>query len=84
MVAEAMACGTPCVVTDVGDSAVIVGSLGVVVPPKNYLALANAMRTLLRKETRGLATAVRERIVSSWSITKLADQTELELIKHVK
>lgn len=42
-VAEAMACGRRCVVTDAGDSAAIVGRHGLVLPPGDPEAMAAAM-----------------------------------------
>src|SRR5258708_23477642 len=57
VVGEAMACGTPCVVTDVGDSALIVENTGTVVPPEDPRALAEAWRSMI-----DAGPAVRQRL----------------------
>jgi len=44
VVAEAMACETPCIVTDTGDAAFIIGKNGWVVPPKNSFELSEAIK----------------------------------------
>ena len=49
VLAESMACGTPCITTDVGDSGFIVGKTGWVVPPNNSIKLSQAMESALKE-----------------------------------
>jgi glycosyltransferase involved in cell wall biosynthesis len=49
-IGEAMACGVPCVVTDVGDSGRIVDDTGLVVPPRDPERLSRAILDLLELE----------------------------------
>jgi glycosyltransferase involved in cell wall biosynthesis len=71
VVAEAMACGVPCVVTDVGDAGELVGDTGLVVPPRDPGALAAAWLALLglpAAERRALGAAARHRIEEHYSL----------------
>ncbi len=74
VIGEAMACETICVVTDVGDSAYIVGETGEIVPRKNPLLLAKAIEKVLnyseeqKKNKRKLA---RQRIVDNFEISNI-------------
>lgn len=49
VVAEAMSCSTPCIVTDVGDAASMVSTHGWVVPPRDSAALAIAIEQAAEK-----------------------------------
>jgi glycosyltransferase involved in cell wall biosynthesis len=76
VLAEAMACGTPCVTTEVGDAALIVGETGWVVPPRDSKALAhgicNAIKLLQdRPDWQARKMACRERISSEFSIERM-------------
>ncbi len=80
VVGEAMACGTPCVVTDIGDAAKVVGDCGLVVPPRDPDALAMALGQLLSEHDlrKILGNKARQRIQELFSIEKVA-RTYLDL-----
>jgi glycosyltransferase involved in cell wall biosynthesis len=78
-IGEAMACGVPCVVTDAGDSAHLVGDTGIVVPIDDPAALIAGWGRLLdlsQDERRRLGLAARARIESHFAIDVIVHQYE--------
>ena len=75
VVAESMACGTPCVVTNVGDSSFVVDKTGWVVPPRNSNKLAKAIEEAfneLRTSKWDIrSNKVRSRIKKNFHISKM-------------
>ena len=76
---EAMACGVPCVTTDVGDAARVVGDTGLVVRPRDPDALAAAWDEAATRDgaTRAaLGAAARERIIAQYSLAEMVRRYE--------
>lgn len=77
VIGEAMATGLPCVATDVGDSAMVVGDTGVIVPPQDEVALVTGIEKLLamsQEERRTLGTSARSRIESNYTLGEIVKQ----------
>jgi glycosyltransferase involved in cell wall biosynthesis len=72
---EAMAMGVPCVSTNVGDAAVLLGDAGEIVPARDSSALAAAVRRLLEMqpaERQALGEKGRERVERDFSMPTAA------------
>lgn len=78
VVGEAMACGVPCVVTDAGDSALLVGSFGKVVPAGDPAALYRSCEQLLSSQAarQGLGSGARRRIEQCFSVASMVARYE--------
>lgn len=76
-VGEAMAMCLPCVVTDVGDAAMMVGDAGVVVPKEDSTALADGLCRLLALTTEQrsqLGQKARARIHNEFSMDRASER----------
>lgn len=70
VLAEAMACGTPCVSTDVGDALDIVGDPGLCCPPRNSQALANLIIKMAMEWQQAPVTWQERKMASSQRIAE--------------
>lgn len=75
-VGEAMACGTPVVATDVGDTAAVLEGVGWVVPPRSPEHLATAMGDALAEDAHHRQDRVargRARVAERYSLAAAAE-----------
>ena len=80
VVAEAMLMEKPCIVTDVGDSRLIVGDTGVVVPPDNADSIIDSILMFSKmsiSERIKLGGMARERIITKYGIQKMVNSFKL-------
>ncbi|WP_156455427.1 glycosyltransferase [Sphingomonas sp. CCH5-D11] len=74
---EAMACGVPCVATDIGDSAFVLGDTGLAVPPRSPEALSEAINRMCDGGEAELAErggAARRRIEEHFELGEITRQ----------
>ena len=74
---EAAACGVPSVATDIGDTALVVGEGGRIVPPRDGEALAAALLDMLcldPAERRQIGEAGRRHIESHFELGVIAER----------
>lgn len=78
VVAEAMSCGVPCVVTDVGDAAYLVGETGIVVPPRDPERLAAGLEAMIARisaHSEQMRCAARQRIADNFGLESMTQKT---------
>jgi glycosyltransferase involved in cell wall biosynthesis len=74
-IGEAMASGVPCVSTDVGDAAALIGDTGAVVPKADPAALAQKLKEVLDMAPQAraaLGAAARQRVEQKFSLQAIA------------
>jgi len=83
---EAMAIGLPCVATEVGDTALLLGDAGVLVPKEDAAALAAALErilTLTEEQRQELGARARQRVAENFSMAHFKRRYEDIYLKTV-
>ena len=79
VIGEAMACGVPVVATNVGDTALVIGDYGEIVPPRRSDLLSagwTGMRQRLAEDGESLHANVRTRIVLHYDVNTMVEKSE--------
>lgn len=79
VLAEAMACAVPCVTTNVGDAAEILGDPTRVIPPGDQVQMSRVLQDVISlsdEERRALGAAARQRITERYSIQDIVKRYE--------
>lgn len=79
VIGEAMSCGVPCVVTNVGDCAEIVGETGYVIPPGDSMALLKAWQKLItmgQEYRRKIGESAKSRMEKFYSLGTIVRKYE--------
>jgi len=82
-IAEAMSCNLPCVVTEVGDSALIVGKYGVLTKADNVKDFQNGLEWLIKSSYEDSSTKYRQRIVENFSIATMVANTQQAIVEVI-
>ena len=78
-VGEAMSCGVPCIATDVGDSVLMIGPAGKIIPPGDPVALAAGWSQILQMDAADraqLGAAARKRVRELFDLGAVARRYE--------
>ncbi|MEL0167499.1 MAG: glycosyltransferase [Pseudomonadaceae bacterium] len=80
---EAMSVGLPCIATDVGDAAYLLGGAGLILPKSNKALLSSAMKELAEKEyfdLKCLGVKCRERVSQYFTLDQSVKEFEKSYI----